>query len=102
MSEVLTPVVFQLGAGGITGFIVGYAFKKLLKLVAIIVGIFVAILIYLAYVGIIEVHFDKLADAIAGLLGKAGQATGILVAIISFLPFAGSFGVGLLIGWKMG
>jgi len=102
MSEILTPLVFQLGAGGIAGFIVGYAFKKLLKLLAIIVGLFVAALIYLAYAGIIEVHFDKLAEAISGLLGKAGQATGLLVAIISFLPFAGSFAAGLLIGWKMG
>lgn len=102
MSEILTPLVFQLGAGGVAGFIVGYAFKKLLKLLAIIVGLFVAALIYLAYAGIIEVHFDKLAEAIAGLLGMAGQATGLLVTIISFLPFAGSFAAGLLVGWKMG
>lgn len=102
MSEIITSLVFQLGAGGVAGFIVGYAFKKLLKLLAIIVGLFVAALIYLTYANIIKINFGKLAKAIAVLLGMAGQATGLLVTIVSFLPFAGSFAAGLLIGWKMG
>ena len=32
MSEVVSPLVFQLGVEGIGGFIVGYALKKLSKL----------------------------------------------------------------------
>ena len=32
MSEILTPVVYQLGLGGIGGFIVGYAIKKIVKI----------------------------------------------------------------------
>jgi uncharacterized membrane protein (Fun14 family) len=35
-----------VGIGGIGGFIVGYAFKKLLKIVAVIVGLFILALIY--------------------------------------------------------
>ena len=32
MSELISPIVYQIGAGGILGFIVGYAVKKLLKI----------------------------------------------------------------------
>jgi uncharacterized membrane protein (Fun14 family) len=35
MSEVISPLVFQLGLGGIGGFVVGYALKKLSKLILI-------------------------------------------------------------------
>lgn len=100
--SIVTPIVFQLGFGGIAGFIVGYAFKKLTKLLAIIAGLFFVALMYLAYKGIISINFNALVDAITGLLGTAGQATSWIAPIIGVLPFAGSFVVGLLIGFKLG
>ncbi len=102
MSEIVTPIVYQLGAGGITGFVAGYAIKKITKLILIVIGVFVVILLYLGYTGIINVNYGKLADAVAGLVGKAGGAKDVLVAIIAHLPFAGSFLVGFFVGWKMG
>ena len=45
MSEIVLPIVYQLGAGGILGFVVGYAIKKMMKIVAVIIGIFALILI---------------------------------------------------------
>jgi uncharacterized membrane protein (Fun14 family) len=33
MSEIVSPLVFQLGTGGVGGFIVGFALKKLSKLI---------------------------------------------------------------------
>jgi uncharacterized membrane protein (Fun14 family) len=42
----ITPLIYQVGIGGIGGFIAGYAFKKLLKIVAVIVGLFILALIY--------------------------------------------------------
>jgi uncharacterized membrane protein (Fun14 family) len=103
MSEIITPIVYQLGAGGITGFVAGYAIKKITKLILIVIGIFVMVLIYLDYVtGIIQVNYSKLADAVAGLVGKAGGASSLLVAIIAHLPLAGSFLLGFFVGWKMG
>lgn len=35
MSEIATPLVFQLGAGAIGGFVVGYAIKKVAKLIVV-------------------------------------------------------------------
>lgn len=100
--SIVTPIVFQLGFGGIAGFIVGYVFKKLTKLIAIIAALFFIALIYLAYVDIIKINFNALVDAIKGLLGAAPQATNWIASIIGVLPFAGSFAVGLLLGFKMG
>lgn len=100
--SIVTPIVFQLGFGGIAGFIVGYAFKKLTKLLAIIAALFFIALMYLAYAGIISINFGALVNSIGGLLGVAGQATNWIAPIIGILPFAGSFIAGLFLGFKMG
>jgi len=102
MSEIVAPIVYQLGIGGVAGFVAGYAIKKITKLILIVIGFFVMVLIYLGYTGIINVNYGKLADAVSGLVGKAGGATSVLVAIVAHLPFAGSFIAAFFIGWKMG
>jgi uncharacterized membrane protein (Fun14 family) len=102
MSEIVLPIVYQLGAGGILGFVVGYAVKKMMKIVAVIIGIFALILIYLGHTGIIDVNYDKLSEAIEGLYGGAGEATHWLTPLVANLPFAGVFLVGAAIGFKAG
>ena len=47
MSEILTPVVYELGLGAVGGFVVGFALKKIAKIFLIVIGIFVAALLYL-------------------------------------------------------
>jgi len=102
MSEVVTPIVYQLGIGAVGGFIAGYALKKVTKIVAVIIGLFVLALIYLGASGILTINYNKLGDAVTNALGGASQATGLLAPIIAHLPFAGSFGLGLFLGFKMG
>ena len=105
MSEILTPIVYQLSAGGIAGFVVGYAIKKLAKIVAVIAGIFVLALIYLGNIGVINVRYDKLTEMIRGVLGNGGLeggATQWIAPLIANLPFAGTFIVGFALGIKMG
>ena len=102
MSEILTPVVYQLGIGGIGGFIVGYAIKKIVKIIVIIFGLFFLILIYLGYIGVISVGYDRLAEALSGAIPLIEQAPGFLILIISNLPFAGSFIFGFTLGLKKG
>jgi len=98
----ITPLIYQVGIGGIGGFIAGYAFKKLLKIVAVIVGLFILAFIYLGYQGIITINFGELENSIANALGLAGQATGFIATIIALLPAAGSFGAGFFLGFKLG
>jgi uncharacterized membrane protein (Fun14 family) len=102
MSELAVPFIYQLGTGGIGGFIVGYAFKKLMKLVAIIAGLFFAALIYLGYQGIISINYGKLEESARNLLGVSGQATQWFLPIILHLPFFSTFIIGFLLGMKLG
>jgi uncharacterized membrane protein (Fun14 family) len=102
MSEVISPVVFQLGLGGVGGFIIGFAIKKISKLILILIGLFLIALLYLGARGIININYAALWNALKSLSGHAGQATSWLIGLISFLPFAGSFIVGFLLGLKLG
>ncbi len=102
MSVVIPQLGFQLGAGGIGGFIVGFAIKKISKLVAIVVGLFVLALIYLSTQGILSINYSALFDGIAKALGLAQSAFSWVVTVISLLPFAGTFVAGFLLGFKIG
>ena len=102
MSEILSPLAYQLGIGGIGGFVVGYAFKKISKLIIVLIGLFIIALLYLGTSGIISINYDKLFRALANSLGLAGEAASWLIGLISILPFMGSFIVGFLLGFKLG
>jgi len=102
VSEIITPVVFQLGLGGIGGFVVGFALKKLSKLFLVLIGIFVVVLLYLGINGIISINYGALWTAIANALGVASGAASWLVGLISVLPFVGSFGAGFVLGFLIG
>ena len=102
MSEIITPIVYQFGLGGVGGFIAGFALKKLTKLFIIVIGIFVLALLYLGMNNIININYNALWTAIANALGVAGQAASWIVTVISVLPFVGSFALGFLLGFKIG
>jgi len=102
MSEILSPLVYQLGIGGIGGFVVGYAFKKISKLIIVLIGVFIIALLYLGVRGIISINYDALWKALANSLGMTESAFSWIVGVISLLPFAGSFIVGFLLGFKLG
>jgi uncharacterized membrane protein (Fun14 family) len=91
-----------LGIGGIGGFVVGYAFKKISKLIIVLIGLFIIALLYLGTSGIVNINYTALWDAVTGWLGSAGGAFSWLIGIISLLPFMGSFIVGFLLGFKLG
>jgi len=102
MSEIVSPLAFQLGVGGIGGFIVGYALKKLSKLILVLIGLFVLALIYLSTQGVININYSSLWDALSGLIGLGGSVFSWLIGVISLLPFAASFVAGFLLGLKLG
>jgi uncharacterized membrane protein (Fun14 family) len=102
MSAVLPSVVYQLGVGGIGGFIVGYVIKKISKLVVVLIGLFIIFLLYLGTRGIISINYEELWNALASLLGSAGQAATWVIGLISLLPFMGSFLAGFFLGFKLG
>lgn len=102
MSELLPSLSFQIGAGGVGGFIVGYVVKKISKLVALVIGLFIIALIYLSTQGILNINYDALWNALSNGLGMAGSAFSWLISVISLLPFVGSLVAGFLLGFKLG
>jgi uncharacterized membrane protein (Fun14 family) len=102
MSEIISPLIYQFGLGGVGGFIVGFALKKIAKIFIVVIGIFILALLYLGVGNIININYGALSRAIGGWLGTAGQAASWVVGLISILPFVGSFMLGFFLGFKLG
>ena len=102
MSGLPSVVGYQLGIGGIGGFIVGYALKKIAKLIIILLGLVILFFLYLTTRAIISINYAELGTAVGELLGFASQAAAWAVGVVSLLPFMGSFVGGFLLGFKIG
>ena len=102
MSEIVAPLVYQFGLGGVGGFVVGFALKKIAKIFLVVIGIFIAVLLYLAASDIISINFGALWSAVGDWLGGAGVAASWLVGLIALIPFIGSFALGFFLGFKLG
>ena len=59
MATDLAPLAGNVGGGFFLGFITGYAIKKIAKLTAVIIGMFIAGLAYLEYQRILSVDWHK-------------------------------------------
>ena len=102
MADIITPLIGELGIGGIGGFLVGWALKKVAKLVAIIIGLGFLGLQYLSYKGIITIDYSALVKIANDLVGKASGAQGLLTDLIVHLPFGAAFIGGLYLGLQKG
>lgn len=56
----VAPFAGSIGGGVFIGLIAGYALKKIIRLTAIIIGIFIAALAYLEYQRIVNVDWDRI------------------------------------------
>ncbi|MCS7124637.1 MAG: hypothetical protein NZ932_04385 [Candidatus Bathyarchaeota archaeon] len=102
MSEFLSPIIYELGLGGIGGFIIGFAVKKLSKLAIFLLGLFTAFLVYLGLKGVLSLNYEALFSFLSGLLGTVSHAFSWLIHTVALLPFAASFVAGFFIGLKLG
>ncbi|UCD27083.1 MAG: hypothetical protein JSV75_02930 [Candidatus Bathyarchaeota archaeon] len=98
MSEFLTPIVSQLGTGGIGGFLLGYLIKKVLK-IALIIGCFALIFFYLAFDQVIEVNYAQLLARVGEIASTASQ---YVSPLLSNFAFSGSLMLGVLAGFMLG
>jgi len=55
--------IFSAGGGFLFGAVAGYAIKKVMKIAAVVVGLFVAALAYLSYKGFIDVKWIAMENA---------------------------------------
>jgi len=99
MSQILTPFIYQMSAGVASGFLVGYAIKKVLKILMIIFGFFFIAVSYLGLSGILNINYEKMVSATSGFFT---QASGLLSTTIGSLSFTSTFLAGLGIGIMKG
>jgi uncharacterized membrane protein (Fun14 family) len=69
------PFVSTIGFGGIAGFLLGFAIKRIMKILAVIAGVFFAALLYLESQHIVNVNWDKLQTVSNGVLSTITTAT---------------------------
>ena len=121
-----TPLLTTVGLGGIAGFLIGLAIRYIIKILAIVAGIFFAALAYLQSQGILNINWEKLQtmsqpllSSLTNNLNSTGTGTGhgatttaaipsILHSNLPFLPvdmglpLAGSAGLGFVFGLTRG
>jgi uncharacterized membrane protein (Fun14 family) len=116
-----SPLLTSVGFGGLVGFLIGFIIKKLFKILAIIAGVFFAVLIYLEQQGMVNINWDKIDVAYHGVLstvtntitnsttatggigGSHTTASSLLPAITNLgIPITGSMATGFAIGIMKG
>ncbi|MBX0293750.1 FUN14 domain-containing protein [Haloarcula nitratireducens] len=103
----LPQMGLELGTGGLIGGIIGFAAKKIAKIIAVIVGLELALFKFLETRGILEVNWQAIGgaaqNATQGATSAAGgQPPSWMMSIISALPVSAGFTGGFLVGFKQG
>jgi uncharacterized membrane protein (Fun14 family) len=118
--ESFVPNAATMGGGFFVGILIGYALKKVIKIVSVIVGLFLAGLAYLQYHQIANINWNKLQTVLSeGAIttlsnviiiqipgfGDSSHAasTASSLAMTSFgIPLTGSISAGFTIGFMKG
>ena len=65
--------LFSAGGGFLFGAIAGYAIKKVMKIAAVFIGLFVVVLAYLSYRGWVDVKWVAMEDASRSTLTNVSE-----------------------------
>ena len=109
-TDTLTSISASIGSGFFGGLLIGWALKKVIKILAAIVGLFLAGLAFLQYQQIATMHWHKLQGAITRLAATATTTStindnnNVAVAMMSNLgiPLTSSMSIGITIGFMKG
>ena len=103
----------SVSSGGVSGFLIGYAVKKGIKIIIGIAGLLLGGLAYLNYKGLVSVDWEKIASvsnqAITEFsLDSASYASSVMDSqvmptMVNFgVPLTGSFAAGFILGCLKG
>jgi uncharacterized membrane protein (Fun14 family) len=112
ITDTLTSMSATIGGGSFGGPLIGYALKKVIKMLAVVVGLFLAGLAYLQYQQIATIDWHKLNGAITKLAATAATTASTIndnnnVATLAMMsnfgvPLTSSMSVGFTIGFMKG
>jgi uncharacterized membrane protein (Fun14 family) len=109
-TDTLTSMSATIGGGFFGGLLIGWALKKVIKMLAIVVGLFLAGLAFLQYQQIATIHWNKIEGTIIAAIAKAATSTindnsnvATLAMMSNFgIPLTSSMSVGFTIGFMKG
>jgi len=117
----LSSIAVTIGGGFFVGVLIGYALKKVIKILAILVGLFFAGLAYLQYQQVLNINWNKLHALLQNAVTMLANATTQIsnhinnltdtnnnhatnpFAISNFgIPLTGSMAMGFAVGFMKG
>jgi uncharacterized membrane protein (Fun14 family) len=104
MADIFNPtqIGLEVGGGALIGGVIGFAAKKVAKIVAIIVGLELALFKFLETKGILVVNWDAIGGVAANASSDAAEAPGWIMSLLSAVPVSAGFAGGFFLGFKKG
>jgi uncharacterized membrane protein (Fun14 family) len=105
--ENISPTLFSIGSGSVIGFLVGFAIKRVMKILAVITGVFLTALIYLQSQSILNINWDKVQSVSQSTLTTIMNSLTDTVQISTLagnlgIPLTGGLAAGFTIGLMKG
>jgi uncharacterized membrane protein (Fun14 family) len=106
-TDVVTSTAATVGGGFFGGLLIGYALKKIVKLIAVIVGLFIAGLAYLLYQQIASFNWNKIEGTITLLANTTANTFNDksieTLGLMNFgIPLTSGMSAGFAIGFLKG
>lgn len=94
----------EFGTGAVIGGLIGFAAKKVAKLIAVIIGLELVLFKFLESRGILQVNWDRLGASFlsAGEAATSQTPPSWLATILSTLSIGAGFAGGFFLGFKKG
>jgi uncharacterized membrane protein (Fun14 family) len=106
-TNTISPLAATIGGGFFGGILMGYAIKKIIRIAAVVTGLFIAGLAFLQYQQIASINWDKVEGSIAGMtyatagiLNESSIATSVMSNI--GIPLTSSMASGFTVGFLKG
>jgi len=109
------PFIGTIGGGFMGGMLAGYAIKKIIRIAAVVVGLFIAVMAYLEFQKIINVDWVRVqsvsesgiawaADVITHISSNIGapHTAGTNLGFSTIIPLTSSVSAGFVLGLSRG
>lgn len=83
----LIPILFSFGVALLGGFIAGYALRKVIKIAAIIIGVFILVMIGLQGAGWVKADYAKMSNDTVSFVSNTEVIPQVTSFVNQFNPF---------------
>jgi uncharacterized membrane protein (Fun14 family) len=101
-TDTLTSMSASIGGGFFAGLLIGYALKKIIKMLAVVVGLFLAGPAYLQYQQIASINWNKIEGTISAAVANAATSTIDDNSNVAALAMMSNFGIPLTSSMSIG